>query len=121
MYTDSLGNSLAVYSLGIAPKASLVAQSATSATPTVLDGLTTRTTAVMVVNSSAGVSAGSVQLMGSLDNVAFYNLGTAVSTTAASTVFPPVVTTTTPFRFLKAVISSTVTGGTINATLAASG
>jgi hypothetical protein len=47
----------------------------------------------MVVTSSAGVSAGSVQLQGSLDGVSWFNMGTAVSTTTGSTVFTPVVVT----------------------------
>jgi hypothetical protein len=120
-YIDSRGVSILPQTLGIAPIASLTAQSATSATPTVLDGLSLRTTAVMVVNSSAGTSAGSVQMMGSLDGVSFYNLGSAVSTTTASTVFSPVVTTTTPFRYLKAIIATAITGGTISASVGASG
>lgn len=121
MYTDSLGNRIDVYSLGIAPVVSLSAKSATTSTPTVLDGLTTRTTAVMVVNSSAGVSAGSVQLYGSLDGTVFYTLGSPVSTTSASTVSTPVVSTSVPFRYLKAVIATTITGGTITASVGASG
>lgn len=123
-YTDSRGTSgvpITVQTQGLAPAASLVAQSATSATPVVLDALSTRTTACMVVTSSAGCSAGAVQMQGSLDNVSWYSLGTAVSTTTASTVFTPVVTTTTPFRFVRALITTTITGGTISATVGASG
>lgn len=120
-YVDSLGNTLGVYSLGIAPVVSLSAKSATTSTPAVLDGLTTRTTAVMVVSSSAGVSAGSVQLYGSLDGSVWYALGSAVSTASASATFTPVVTTSTPFRYLKAVIATVITGGTISASVAASG
>ena len=120
-YIDSRGVAIQPQTLGIAPQASLVAQSATTATPTVLDGLSTRTAASMVVVSSAGVSAGSVQMQGSLDNVSWYSLGSAVSTTTASNVYTPVVTTTTPFRYVRALIATTVTGGTISATVGASG
>jgi hypothetical protein len=120
-YVDSLGNQIAVHTLGVAPIVSLSAKSATSATPAVLDALATRTTAVMVVNSSAGVSAGSVQLYGSLDGTVWYTLGSAVSTTSASTTFSPVVVTNTPFRYLKAVIATTITDGTITASVGASG
>src|SRR4051812_21604311 len=73
-YTDALGNRIGVYSLGIAPAVSLAAKSATTSTPVVLDALTPRATAVMVVNSSAGVSAGSVALFGSLDGSAWFAL-----------------------------------------------
>jgi hypothetical protein len=120
-YIDSRGVAIQPETLGITPVVSLSAQSATSATPTILDGLSTRTTAIMVVNSSAGVSAGSVQLYGSLDGTVFYALGSAVSTSSASTTFTPVVTTSTPFRYLKAVIATTITGGTITASVGASG
>jgi hypothetical protein len=120
-YIDSRGVAVQPQTLGITPVTSLSAQSATTATPTVLDGLSLRTTAVMVVNTSAGVSAGSVQMMGSLDGVSYYNVGSAVSTTSASTVLTPVVVTNTPFRFLKAVIATAVTGGTITASVGASG
>jgi hypothetical protein len=120
-YIDSRGVAVQPYTLGITPVASLTAQSATTAVPTVLDGLSVRTTAVLVVNSSAGVSAGSVQLYGSLDGTAFYTLGSAVSTASASTTFTPVVVSNVPFRYLKAVIATAITGGTISASVAASG
>ena len=120
-YPDSRGVAVQPYTLGITPVASLIAQSATSATPTILDGLSLRTTAIMVVTSSAGVSAGSTQLYGSLDGNAWYTLGSAVSTSSASATFTPVVVTNTPFRYLKAVIATAISGGTISATVAASG
>jgi hypothetical protein len=56
-----------------------------------------------------------------LDSNAWYTLGSAVSTTSANTTFAPAVTTTTPFRYLKTVIATTITGGTITANLGASG
>lgn len=120
-YIDSRGVAIQPYTLGLTPLASLSAQSATTAIPAILDGLSVRTTATLVVNSSAGVSAGSVQLYGSLDSVAWYTLGSAVTTSSASSTFTPVVVTNTPFRYLKAVIATTVAGGTISATVAASG
>jgi hypothetical protein len=120
-YIDSRGVAIQPQTLGINPAASLVAQSATSATPTVLDALSTRTTAVMVVTSSAGVSAGAVTMQGSLDSVSWYTLGTAVSTTTASTTFTPATSTTVPFRYVRALITTTITGGTISATVGASG
>src|SRR6516165_7019022 len=102
------------YTPGVAPVVSLTAQSATSATPTVLDGIVVRANAVMAVSTSAGVSAGSVQLQGSLSGAAgsWFNLGSAVSTTAASTTTAVVVTNALT-RFVKAVIATTITGGTV--------
>jgi len=75
----------------------------------------------MVVNSSAGVSAGSVQAQTSLDGVNWANAGTAVSTTTASTVFPPVVLTGTAFRYIRATVATAITGGTISASVGVSG
>jgi hypothetical protein len=66
-YQDSRGQQFAVHTLGIAPVVSLSGVSATSATPTVLDGLATRQVATMIVTTSSGVSAGSVQLQVSND------------------------------------------------------
>jgi hypothetical protein len=120
-FIDSNGLAWEQHTTGVTPLVSLSAKSATNSVPVVLDGVVTRSTAVLVVNSSAGVSAGSVQLYGSLDGTNFYTLGSAVSTSSASTVFAPVVVTSTPFRYLKAVIATTITGGTITATVAASG
>jgi hypothetical protein len=120
-YIDSRGNAVLAWTAGISPVVSLTAQSATTATPSILDGLSTRSTAVLVVSSSSGVSAGSVQLYGSLDGNAWYTLGSAVSTSSASTTFTPVVVTNTLFRYLKAVIATAITGGTVSATVGASG
>jgi hypothetical protein len=102
------------HTLGVAPVVSLSAQSATSATPTVLDGVVVRQNAVMAVSTSVGVSSGSVQLQGSLTGAAnsWFNIGSAVSTTSASTT--TTVTSTSAFtRFVKAVIATTISGGTV--------
>lgn len=110
------------HTLGVAPVISLAAQSATSATPTVLDGVVVRQNAVMAVSTSAGVSAGSVQLQGSLTGAAnsWFNIGSAVSTTAASTT--TAVTSTSAFtRFVKPVIATTITGGTVTVSVGLNG
>jgi len=107
---DSAGNAIVQNTYGLAPAVSLTAVSATGG-GTALDGLVIRTTAVMVVVSSAGVSAGSVQMQGSLDNVSWFSLGSAVSTTTANTVF----------RLLRANVATAITGGTISATVGVSG
>lgn len=70
---------------------------------------------VMAVISSAGVSAGSVQLEGSTDGVAWYNVGTAVSTNAASTAFAPVSNTGVAARYVRANVKVAITGGTVSA------
>jgi hypothetical protein len=117
---DSHGNATEAQSLGTVPAASLVAKS-TAGPGTALDGLCLRSTAVLVVTSGAGVSAGSVQLQGSLDGVNFYNLGAAVSTATASSVFAPVIVTGTAARFVRATIATAITGGTVGAYVALSG
>jgi hypothetical protein len=122
-YYDSRGTAgtpVTPQTQGIAPATSLTNVSAVSS-GTALDGLSLRSTVAMVLNSSAGVSAGSVQLQGSLDNVNWYNLGTAVSTTTASTVFAPVVVSATAARYARASVVTAITGGTISATVAVSG
>lgn len=65
----------------------------------------------MVVTTSAGVSAGSVQLTGSVDGVNFYNIGAAISTTAASTTTGQSAIGLA--RYLQAVIASAIVGGTV--------
>jgi hypothetical protein len=118
-YIDAFGNAVAVYSLGIAPATSLSAVSAVQA-GTALDGLTLRTTAVLSVTTTAGVSAGAVQLQGSIDGTHFYNLGSAVTTTAASTT-TQVAVSSAYSRYVRAAITTSVTGGSISASVALSG
>jgi hypothetical protein len=71
----------------------------------------------MVVTSSAGVSAGAVQLQGSLDGVNYFNMGNPLTTNAANTTFPPVVVSNQPCRFLRAAVVTLITGGTVSAML----
>ena len=118
-YIDSLGNGIAPYTLGIAPVVSFTSKSTTGA-GTALDGLAVRANAVMVVTSSAGVSAGSVALQGSLDNVNWFSLGSAVTTSAASTT-TPVVVTGAYARYVRANVATAITGGTVTASVGVSG
>jgi|SRR6516164_818420 hypothetical protein len=120
MYQDPFGNSVQPGTSGLAPVTSLTAASSTGG-GSVLDGLSLRTIAAMVVTSSAGVSAGSVQLQGSLDSVNWYSLGSAVSTTSASTTFTPVIVTGTATRYVRANIATAITGGTVTATVGVNG
>jgi hypothetical protein len=78
-FSDSYGNYVQPGTLGIAPAVSFAARSTTGA-GTALDGLAVRANAVMVVTTSSGVSAGSVQLQGSLDGTNWVSLGSAVTT-----------------------------------------
>jgi hypothetical protein len=73
---------IAVTTVGLEPVVSLSAVSAVGA-GTALDGAVVRSTAVMSTTTSAGVTAGAVQLQGSLDGTHWFTLGSAVSTTAA--------------------------------------
>jgi len=81
------------------------------------DGGTIHGTAIMQVTSGLSVSAGSVQMQGSLDGTNWFNLGTATNTNAASTVFAPVIVTGTAVRYVRAHIATNITGGTVTATV----
>jgi hypothetical protein len=114
MYTDSLGNAVAVYSLGLAPAVSLSAKSTVS-TGTALDGLTIRENVVLTVTTTARVSAGTVVLQARNDGVNFYAVsGASISTTTASAT-TSVVATNVFARYVRAAITSAITGGQITA------
>lgn len=115
-YIDSYGNNIPPYTLGIAPIPVFTAKSATGAGTVFLDGLSVRAAAVLVVTTSSGVSAGSVQLQGSNDAVNWYSLGSAVTTSAASTT-TQVVVSSAYSRYVRANVATTITGGTVAATV----
>jgi hypothetical protein len=119
-YFDSQSNVIEIYSLGLPPAISLNAISAVGP-GTALDGIVCRNAAIMVVTSSAGVSAGSVQLQGSLDGTNWYSLGSAVTTSTASTTFAPVVVTGAFTRYVRANIATAITGGTVTVTVGING
>jgi hypothetical protein len=77
-----------------------------------LDGLCVRANAVATVTTSAGVSAGSVQLTGSLDGTNYYLLGSAVTTSAASTT-TAVTVTNALVRYVRANVATMISGGTV--------
>ena len=85
-----------------------------------MDGLAVRSSAVIAVTTSAGVSAGDVQLEGSLDGTNWYSLGSAVSTSAASTTTAAVVTDQL-FRYVRAAVTTAITGGTVTVSVGVSG
>lgn len=104
-----------VTAAGTTPFTTLSAQSALNTHGTAQDGGTLHSIAIMQVSSGAGVSAGSVQMEGSIDGTNWFSLGSAVNTNAASTVFAPVIVTGTAVRYVRASIATGITGGTITA------
>ena len=81
-----------------------------------MDNRACRTNHCVVAVSSAGVTAGNVQMQGSLDGVSWFNMGAVVNINAASTVFQFAVTGT-PARYVRANVSLAITGGTVTATV----
>lgn len=72
----------------------------------VADFVTARVNSVMQVSATTGSPASlSIQLQGSMDNVNWYSIGSAVTSVGAQ-----VTTTNIGFRFLRAAV--TLTGGT---------
>ena len=112
------GNEVAEVASGTAGYISLSAQSAV-ASGLPMNGGACRNWHTMQVTSSAGVTAGAVQLQGSLDGVNWFNIGSAVSTTSASTTFTPVVNSAAqPLQYLRASITTLISGGTLTALVA---
>lgn len=112
-YYDSSGN--LQFASGILPFTSMSAVSAVSS-GTGTDGGACRLNHCMAVTTSAGVSAGVVQLQGSLDGTNWYNFPatSSVTTNTATTTFlvtPPAC----PARYVRAAITTIITGGTITA------
>jgi hypothetical protein len=118
-FIDSTGQTYEAHSLGVQPIKSLSAVSATGA-GTALDGVVSRANAVATITTSSGVSAGSVVLEGSLDGINFITLGSAVTTSAASTTYT-VASTSSFFRFVRARVATLISGGTISAWVSLSG
>lgn len=120
-YNDGFGNMVESVSTGTQGFTSLLNIGATGP-GTAFDMINCRNNHTMVVTSGAGVSAGVVQLQGSLDGTNWFNmLGTSsVTTNAASTTFPPVHIVNSAVRFLRANITTIITGGTITAVVGSS-
>lgn len=100
----------------VAP-AALTAQSATGAGSS-QDFGSARSNVTLVITTSAGVSAGAVALELSQDNTNWFRR-TAVTTNAASTVFQD--SAVGAWRYARANVTTTITGGTVSATLMAAG
>jgi hypothetical protein len=118
------GGPYAPVSLGMAgflPVQSLAAVSAIQ-NGTALDNQGVRNNHSIVVTTSAGVSAGVVALQGSQDGVNWITTAlTSVTTAAATTTYLGTVVSLTPLRYLRAAITTTITGGTITAYVASAG
>jgi len=116
-YHDADGN--VQFGAGTAPVTSLVAESADETYGTVLSCGVARLNHSMAVVTSAGVSAGVVQLQGSLDGTNWFNLPatSSQSTSAANTTYlvtPPAC----PALFIRAGITTVITGGTVTVIVA---
>jgi len=118
-YNAANSNTIEAYTSGLPPIKSLSAVSATGA-GTALDGLCVRANAVATVTTSAGTSAGSVVLEGSLDGTDFVTLGSAVTTSAASTTYS-VTATNSLMRYLRLRVATAITGGTVSGWVGLSG
>src|SRR5262249_11884389 len=105
-FYDQNGNALVGYTQGLQPLVSLTAASAVSS-GTALDAVTSGGNAVMPVSPSSGVTAGSVQMQGSLDNASWVSVGAAVSTTTANTT-TAVVATSQFYRYYRASIVTAI-------------
>lgn len=113
------GTGVLVVGTGLSPVVSLSAVSATGA-GTALDGGVCHSNHTLVVTTSAGVTAGAVQLQGSMDGVSWLNMGSAVSTTAANSIYY-LALANQPMRLIRANVTTTITGGTITATVGTAG
>jgi hypothetical protein len=120
-FYGSNGVSIEAHTLGIGPVESLVGKSAASATSAILDAGTVRPNATLVVTTTAGVSAGVVALQASMDATNFWNVPSSSITTSAASTTSAVTSTSAYGRYFRAAITTTVTGGTVNAWVAASG
>jgi hypothetical protein len=72
----------------------------------------------MVFTATAGVAAGAVALEVSHDNSSWFRTGTPVTLVASTT--NNIAISGNAFRYARAAITTTVTGGTVSATLMAS-
>jgi hypothetical protein len=124
-WKDVGDGTFAPVSVGIAGNLPLLSLSAVSVTGpgAVLDNTGVRNNHSMFVTTSAGVSGGVVALQGSQDGVNFVNLpGTStITTSAANTTSIVSPTSLIPVRYLRANITTAITGGTVTAYIASAG
>lgn len=111
---SSQGNALLVTTGILNAPATLTTQSAV-ASGTTVDFGAAKQCITLVVTAGAGVSAGVVTLQLSQDNTNFYAHTTTITTTAPG-VFS-VSLTGVAFRYARGSITTTITGGTVSATI----
>jgi hypothetical protein len=87
----------------------------TNLTGTTFDNYGAANDHTLQTTTSAGISAGTVQLQGSLDNANWVNLGSPITLAASST--QAVSVTNLPYQYVRAV-SAGVVGGTVQAWVA---
>jgi hypothetical protein len=87
---------------------------------TVLDNGAPKQAHSLQVITSAGVSAGVVALQVSNDNLNWFTTTASITTSAASTVSVATLADT-PFQYVRANISTIITGGTVTAIVASAG
>lgn len=99
------------------PYTSVPAGTSSSFTGSVLDNGAARAFHGIIVVTSAGVSAGTVVLEVSHDNVNWFTTAASVSTTSANAVLSATVVNF-PAQYVRARVSVGITGGTVTATVA---
>jgi hypothetical protein len=99
------------------PFQSFSAQSALNTTGQALDNVEARPQHSLFVTTGAGVSAGVVTLQGSNDGANWFNTSCTVTTNAANATFAAALANF-PFQFVRAAITTGVTGGSVTAWVA---
>ncbi|CAM5737129.1 hypothetical protein MAUB1S_01794 [Mycolicibacterium aubagnense] len=117
--SDSSSNAIVQNTSGTVPALSIAAGTSAVGAGAPLDGGAVRTTAVMQVTAAGTPTAGAVQMMGSLDGAGWFNLGSAQSITAAGTTVTVVTNTAT--RYVRASVTTAITGGSVSATVGLAG
>jgi len=104
--------------VGVPPQKSLFGQSGLNAQGPVLDGGDAHSYHSLIVLTSAGVSAGTVVIELSNDNVNWWGpASNSVTTNAASTVFG-VAVGPFPAQYVRSRISLAITGGSVTSWIA---
>jgi hypothetical protein len=113
----NLGAGLVTTTGTLVSSQTLTAQTAVAA-GTVADFGSAKANISCVFTTTAGISAGAVALEVSHDNVNFFRTGTPATLTASAV--SNIAISGNAFRYARGAITTTVTGGTVSATLMAS-
>jgi hypothetical protein len=84
----------------------------------ILNGSACRSNHCLVVVAGSGVSAGAVSLEASLDGVNFFSFPDASITTDAASTTSYISVGNSPAQYLRATVTTAITGGTITALVA---